>query len=341
MPCCSKNVTRNCKISTDKRDNYLIYIYCVGRRCLLLGLSIALVFLFLFIAFLAVLIAYPELTDKTHNKTTTITIPPLSVVEVDLDKYNISTLKEHKLNVSLIHNVKIEGYTGDVEVTICRHVTTCKTKPLSLHIKKENKSLLRQWTKETNPKGSITIEEGYISWRWGNLTDNLPIYDCITGNQWSNNSDIDVASLIKLPDQEDDDLILISFCGLTEASVNITECLPSPTTPYQPLHIDNDDDNDNDDDDAVTLTFDDIFSEIVERSKLYVKTIHLNSNDDDYQGIDLEIQPIPNKEVLIFAVVGMCFALLLLAITIMIIVCLCCCCRGKECLHVKFEYYER
>lgn len=313
---------------------------CIGRRCLLLGLSITLVFLLLFIAFLAVLIAYPELTDKTHNKTTTITIPPLSVVKVDLDKYSISTLKKHKLNVSLIHNVKTEGYTGDVEVTICRHVTTYKTKPLSLHIKEENKSLLRQWTKETNPTGNITIEEGSISWRWGNLTD-PPIYNCTRiENQSSNSSNTDVASQIielKPSDQEDDDLILISFCGLTEASVNITECLPSPTTPYQPLQIDSKDD---DDDDAVTLTFDDIFSEIVEHSKLYVKTIHLNSNDN-YQGINLEIQPIPNKEVLIFAVVGMCFALLLLAITIMIIICLCCCCRGKECLHVKFEYYER
>lgn len=295
-------------------------------------------FLLLFIAFLAVLIAYPELTDKTHNKTTTITIPPLSVVEVDLDKYSISTLKEHKLNVSLIHNAKTEGYTGDVDVTICRHVT-CNTKPLSLHIKEENKSLLRQWTKETNTTGNITIEEGYISWRWGNVTD-PPIYNCTRiENQSSNSSNTDVVIQIielKPSDQEDDDLILISFCGLTEASVNITECLPSPTTPYQPLHIDNDDENDNDD--TVTLTFDDIFSEIVEHSKLYVKTIYLNS---DYQGINLEIQPIPNKEVLIFAVVGMCFALLLLAITIMIIICLCCCCRGKECLHVKFEYYER
>ena len=305
-------------------------------------------FLLLFIAFLAVLIAYPELTDKTHNKTTTITIPPLSVVEVDLDKYNISTLKEHKLNVSLIRNAKTKGYTGDVDVTICRQ-TTRNTKPLSLHIEKENKSLLRQWTKKTNPTGNITIEEGYISWRWGNLTD-PPIYNCTrTENQSSNSSNTDVASQIiglKPSDQEDDDLILISFCGLTEASVNInvniTECLPSPTTPYQPLHIDNDDDNDNDDDDdAVTLTFDDIFSEIVEHSKLYVKTIYLNSNDDNYQGINLEIQPIPNKEVLIFAAIGMCFALLLLAITIMIIICLCCCCKGKECLHVKFEYYER
>ena len=302
----------------------------VGRICLLLGLSVTLVFLFLlFSTFLAVFIVYPELTDKTHNKTTTITIPPLSVVEVDLEKYSISTLKEHKLNVSLIHNVKIEGYTGDVEVTICRRVTTCKTKPLSLHIKEENKSLLRQWTKETNPTGNITIEEGYISWRWGNLTD-PPIYNCTRiENQSRNSSNTDVATqIIKLKpsDQEDDDLILISFCGLTEASVNITECLPSPTTPYQPLQIDSKDD---DDDDAVTLKFDDIFSEIVERSKLYVKTIHLNSINDNYQGINLEIQPIPNKEVLIFAVVGMCFALLLLAITIMIIVCLCCCCRGK------------
>ena len=303
----------------------------VGSICLLLGLSVMLVFLLLlFSTFLAVFIVYPELTDKTHNKTTTIAIPPLSVVEVDLDKYSISTLKEHKLNVSLIRNVKTEEYTGDVEVTICRHVTTCKTKPLSLHIEKENKSLLRQWTKETNPTGNITIEEGYISWRWGNLTD-PPIYNCTRiENQSRNSSNTDVASQIiglKPSDQEDNDLILISFCGLTEASVNITECLPSPTTPYQPLQIDSKDD---DDDDAVTLTFDDIFSEIVEHSKLYVKTIHLNSNDN-YQGINLEIQPIPNKEVLIFAAVGMCFALLLLAITIMIIVCLCCCCRGKKC----------
>ena len=296
-----------------------------------------LLFLILAIAFLVVVITYPEITDKSINDTLVFSIPPQSIVEVDLKKYKISTLKKHKLNISLIHNERADKYNGDIDLTICRHKTTCT--PHSINISQNIMSFTRQWSRTTKPTGNIIIQEeegyGYISWTWGNLT-HPPKPNC---NQQDNNRTfVDMMSEIYQPHQETflngEDLIVITFCNVHKVLVNISECRPSPITLYTPIHTDNVEE------DSVMLKFSNIFNEMFDHSKLYVNTLHLTGTPEDYQGIDLEVTPQSNIEVLVLAIVGLCLAVLLLAITIIIIVCLCCCCKGKECLHIKCEYYE-
>lgn len=298
-----------------------------------------LVLLILAIAFLAVLITYPEITDKRVNDTSVFSIPPQSIVEVDLKKYKISTLKEHTLNISLMHNEKADEYNGDIDLTICRYKTSCS--PQSINIPQNVMSFTRQWSKTTKPTGNIIIKEengyGYVSWTWGNLT-HPPKRNC---TQKENRSyyNIDVKSEIYQLHQNtsmnDEDLITITFCKVHEVSINISECRPSPITPYTPIHTDNIEE------DSVVLKFSNIFYEMFDQSKLYVNTLHITGTPEEYQGIDLVVMPQSNIEVLILAVVGLCIAVLLVAITIIIIVCLCCCCKRKECLHIKCEYYER
>uniref|UniRef100_A0A1X7VUW6 Uncharacterized protein n=1 Tax=Amphimedon queenslandica TaxID=400682 RepID=A0A1X7VUW6_AMPQE len=313
LPFCSKNITKNC------------------RKCCLVGLSVVLVLLILAIAFLAVLITYPEITDKRVNDTSVFSIPPQSVVEVDLKKYKISTLKEHTLNISLMHNEKADEYNGDIDLTICRYKTSCS--PRSINIPQNVMSFTRQWSKTTKPIGTITIKEeggyGYVSWTWGNLT-HPPKPDCEQQDNRSyyNSTVIDVMLEIYQPHQEtfmnNEDLIVITFCKVHEVSINISECQPSPITQYTPIHTDNIEE------DSIVLKFSNIVYEMFDRSKLYVNTLHLTGTPEEYQGVDLVVTSQSNIEVLILVIVGLCLAVLLLAITIIIIVCLCCCCKEKE-----------
>ena len=217
-----------------------------------------------FIAIIAVLIAillglvslYVAL--KYHNIYTpqppvNLTIAPLSSIAIDLNKYNISTLWNQYINVSVHSEDKISGI---IDIGIYNGDISCTHHKLDREYSTSNNTLfVRHWTKHTQPRGKIYCIKGnpddkiqvYWSMAAGDYEHATPLvtYNCTQG--------INITELyhnITENITDPDEIITVKFMKEIKSegqkdkmrvNILIDECLPEPVNiEYYPVIIDDD-----------------------------------------------------------------------------------------------------
>lgn len=150
------------------------------------------------------LIEYPQQLLQLY-------IPADSVIEVDiLNEYNTDA---HVVDINITCNIpNDEEGERSIDVTT-EQAAKVNWKPLQLTeetLDKKYNSLLRYWTPEHPPFGTINVPKGdYIVWSWGNLT-NPPTIDCST-QQRMESGIINVSKLMN--GSSSSGLIVILFCN--------------------------------------------------------------------------------------------------------------------------------
>ena len=193
---------------------------------------------------------------KYHNIYTppvNLTIAPLSSIAINLNKYNISTLWNQYINVSVHSEDKISGiidigiYNGDISCTHHKLDRECSTN--------NNTLFVRHWTKYTQPRGKIYCIKGnpddkiqvYWSMAAGDSEHVLPVtFNCTEG--------INITELYRYINDnitDPDEIVTVKFMKEIKSdegqkdkmrvNILIDECLPEPVNiEYYPVIIDDD-----------------------------------------------------------------------------------------------------
>lgn len=284
-----------------------------GIICLLLSIGCAVLF---------GVYCWPNFIKDKNNSTTqtTLHIPSSSIVEVNLSKYDIDTIKKHQLQITCAENNQTEDdCEGSLEVAIS-HDVDWKNIPF-FHVKHKT---IRYWP--SAPAGTFRpLEHGFLVWSWGNFT-HPPQHTCSSRNKItsydfnSTSSKISVNQVYQHKNNKDE-LVMVLFCSHNThqpimGEIDIVEYLPAPKTKlYKPIYCDDQDQN------SAMVNFDIIASEWHHRSKLYVNSVHDRLNKHDATELltqAIELQALPNAEIWHITVGGMCATLLLAVILIAI-----------------------
>ena len=231
-----------------------------------------------------------------------ISLPLHTVVEIELQQYNINTLRHHKIIASLSNQNGIKGVLG---ITIAnknvKHQNFLLSKSLS-----NGAALTRYWTSSTNPTGTIQCQNGYIQWKW--INNNNPLH-CNTNTTNCNEPYIDVSDIYSM-NKNCSGLIEFTFYSYV-AFVNITESLPSPETPYSLLILT--------DQNSVTI-FTGMLEEIFNpKTTLYVNTKGLYT-DNESDVITINIQAVTNGNIKVLGAVGLVIFFVILIVLIIFMV---------------------
>lgn len=253
------------------------------------------------------------LTKSTDNNTTTLFIPPFSVVEVDPDKYNIS------------RNNLVINADGHFVLVATALNTSINFKNISLPVNDialgegKSYSLLRNWAVNNasgNASGTITTHECHMTCKWGNLT-NPPANDNDCDQNLipisSPNSSLQkVHELDEIFKSRSDNynVVLITFCGNnstnSKVEFNITEPLPIPNK------------------NAATLIYtsqQEIAVPKAEGYKLYIDTRHIafSSKEDYGELINITLQQANEKDELIIIISSVGGGILVLFLFVLIL----------------------
>ena len=308
----------------------------LGKTCSLILIFFAFVFLALFILTILYNIDI-NFQVVSSSKSTTLEIPALSVIEVDLKSLNISTVKKRKLNVTALTMHKL------IRVSLTKNKNTKSTRPFNLKLnttieKGQSKSMLRYWSNEDSVQFNIALDgTHYIAYKWGNITHPPPHDYCpSTSSGIKFLEEEQCTHQIFKKKQQDQNLIRIYFCSKDEENetsstviINITEDFPLlDELPYKYIYID-ETSNSN----STVLEFHSIFSEIHENSRLYINTHHNTSAKVFPQSIRMTIKPESSEDetkVIDTVLLGVAAFAFLCLFVIFLIIGICCCCRCKD-----------
>lgn len=308
----------------------------LGKTCSLILIFFAIVFLALFILTILYNIDI-NFQVVSSSKSTTLEIPALSVIEVDLKSLNISTVEKRKLNVTALTMHKL------IRVSLTKNKNTKSTRSFNLKLntiieKGQNKSMLRYWNNEASVKCNIALNgTHYIAYKWGNITDPPPpLHHGNCPSNGTNSLEEEPCTEIFKKKPQDQNLIRIYFCSEDEENetsstviINITENFPLlDELPYKYIYIDETSSSN-----STVLEFHSIFSELHENSRLYINTHHDTSAEVFPQSIRMTIKPESSEDetkVIDMVLLGVAAFAFLCLFVIFLIIGICCCCRCKD-----------
>ena len=236
---------------------------------------------------------------KYHNICTpqspvNLTIAPLSSIAINLNKYNISTLWNQYITVSVHSEDTISGmiaigiYKGDISCTYHQLDRECSTS--------NNTPFVRQWTKHTQPRGKIYCIKGnpddkiqvYWSMAAGDSEHVLPVtFNCTEG--------VNITKLYRyITDNitDPDEIVTVKFKkeitsdgqeDKMKVNISMDECLPIPDIPYHLIDID--------DIEATIVELQPFYKEILEDSLLVINTEGIKTTDHICEVIQMELIP--------------------------------------------------
>ena len=301
--------------------------FLIGKICTLCGMLIAILFLAKFVLCVVMLILYWQPTDINPQKIHPIHIAPLSVIALDLDKHKINTIQNQEVKVTVNSTGQSYKYKGIIEITAhngpIHYAKKILKLPKSLLLKTGTK-LVRHWDRKPTGKISCATNSstGKIVWGWGNLRkklniscDNYNYNDSLSCNDNATN----VEDIYNNQRNENEHQVTLLFCGennYIEVDIDIEEKLPEPKTTCQSLYINNYADSIQN---TVVVSFQRIFNGLKagKQSQVYlsINTEGLHNFLNDYDSIEIQLEPIRNTKIWKLEAIGMAVFFLLLIIT--------------------------
>ena len=296
---------------------------------MLCGVLIATLFLIKFVLCVVMLILYWQPTDIKQEKIHPIHVAPLSVIALDLDKHKIDSIQNQEVKVIVNTTGKSYKYRGIIEITAhngpIHHAKKKLKVPQNLLLKTGTK-LVRHW--DRIPTGQITCttysSTGKVVWGWGNLRKKLNI-SCENYNYNNslscNGNAIYVEDIYNQRNENNDHQVTLLFCGIfnddyIEVNIDIDERLPEPKTTCQSLYINN---YAGSVQNTVVVPFQRIFNGLKagKQSQVFlsINTEGLYNFLNDYDSIEVQLEPIRNKKIWKLEATGVGVFFLLLIIT--------------------------
>ena len=264
-----------------------------------------------------------------------LTIAPLSSIAIDLNKYNISTLWNQYINVTVsVHSE--DTISGTIDVGIYKGDISCSHHQLDRECSTSNNTpFVRHWTKYTQPRGKLYCIKGnpddkiqvYWSMAAGDSEHALPVtfnctkgvnitelYRYITDNITDPNEIVTVKFKKEITSDGQEDKMKVN--------ISMDECLPIPVDiPYHLIDID-DIDHNKVLSITVTVELQPFYEEILEDSLLVINTKGIQTADHIYDVIQMELIPNNSRDesyllyigIPILTIVILCFGVLVVHI---------------------------
>ena len=294
---------------------------------MLCGMLIAILFLATFVLCVVMLILYWKPTEINPQKIHSIHIAPLSVIALDLDKHKINTIENQEVKVTVNTTGQSYKYKGIIEITAHKgpiHYAKKTLKfPRNLLLKTGTK-LVRHWDRKPTGQISCTTNSSTdkIVWGWGNLRkkpniscDNYNYNDSLS----CNDDAIYVEDIYNQSNKNDEHQVTLLFCGennYIEVNIDIEEKLPELRTTCQSFYINN---YPGSIQNTVVVPFQRIFNGLKagKQSQVYlhINTEGLHNFLNDYDSIEIQLQPIRNTKIWKLEATGMAVFFLLFIIT--------------------------